>query len=176
MRLRLILRFIKMNFYRFRYRALQVHPTTYLAKGCEISRDLEMGPYGYVGPRALIPSGVRMGKYVMIGPELLITGSDHVFDTPGVAIIFSGRPKQKLCIIQDDVWIGSRAIIMKGVTIGRGAIVAAGAVVTRDVPPYTVVGGVPARVLKKRFTSSEIEQHDQFLAGPPREGDYCEPI
>ena len=56
-------------------------------------------------------------------------------------------------IIDDDVWIGYRSIILSGVHIGQGAVIAAGAVVTKDVPPYTIVGGVPAKVIKYRFTS-----------------------
>ena len=62
------------------------------------------------------------------------------------------------CVIGNDVWLGSRAMIMDGVTIGDGAIVAAGAVVTRDVPPYAIVGGVPAKVIKYRFSPEMIEK------------------
>lgn len=66
-------------------------------------------------------------------------------------------------IIEDDVWIASRAIILKGVHIGRGSVVAAGAVVTKDVAPYSVVGGVPARFIKYRFTAEEILRHEKEL-------------
>jgi len=61
-------------------------------------------------------------------------------------------------IIGDGCWIGSRAMIMQGVTLGEGAIVATGAIVTQNVPPYTIVGGVPAKVIKSRFTETEIEK------------------
>lgn len=159
-----------------RYRVLRVHKTTYLALGSRIDRSLRMGAFGYVGPRASIPSGVEAGKYVMIGPELLITGQDHNFDRPGVPIIFSGRPPRGKCLIEDDVWVGARVTIMLGVTIGRGAVIASGAVVTRDVAPYTVVGGVPARPIRKRFGQEEANLHDQYLAGPARAGRFCEGI
>ena len=61
-------------------------------------------------------------------------------------------------MVGDDVWIGYRALILDGVSIGQGAVVAAGAVVTRDVPPYAIVGGVPARVLKYRFASDVVKE------------------
>ena len=61
-------------------------------------------------------------------------------------------------IVKDDVWIGENALIMSGVTLGQGCIVAAGAVVTKDVPPYAIVGGVPAKVIRYRFTEAQIEK------------------
>lgn len=121
----------------------------------------------------MIPPGVVMGKYVMIGPDLLITGDDHRFDKVGEAIIFSGRPAQRECIIHDDVWIGARVTILKGTCIGRGSVIAAGALVVKDVEPYTIVGGVPARVIGKRFDTEEARQHDVFLAEGAREGEYA---
>lgn len=66
-------------------------------------------------------------------------------------------------VIEDDVWCGANVTILKGVTIGRGSVVAAGAVVTRSCPPYSIIGGVPAKVLKMRFTAEEIEEHERLL-------------
>ena len=63
-------------------------------------------------------------------------------------------------IIEEDVWAGANVTILKGVTIGRGCIIAAGAVVTKDMPPYSIVGGVPARVIKKRLTDEQIIEHE----------------
>lgn len=174
MALRMTLRRIRVALQRIRYRARNVHPTSYLGKNCAIHPSLRMGAYGYIGPRAVVPSGVTMGNYVMIGPELLITGADHRFDRPGVAVIFSGRPNPEDCVIEDDVWIGSRVTVLKGVRIGRGAVIAAGAVVTRDVPPYAIVGGVPARQIRQRFDEDAQKQHDAYLALQPHEGRYCE--
>lgn len=65
--------------------------------------------------------------------------------------------------IEDDVWVGANAILLKGVTIGEGAVVAAGSIVSKDVPPYSVVAGIPATVKKMRFTAEEIELHRQNL-------------
>jgi acetyltransferase-like isoleucine patch superfamily enzyme len=91
-----------------------------------------------------------------------------------VPIIFSGRDNLKPTAIEDDAWIGCGAILMSGVRVGRGAIVAAGAVVTRDIPPYEIHGGVPARKIGERFSSpADREVHDKMLAEPPKGGSYC---
>jgi acetyltransferase-like isoleucine patch superfamily enzyme len=145
--------------------------------GSEINKSLIMGAYGYIGPNANIPADVSIGKYVMIGPDLMITGNDHLYNKPGTAIIFSGRPMSKETIIDDDVWIGSRVTIMRGVKIGRGSIVGASSLVTKDVASYTIVGGVPAREIKKRFTNeSEIKIHENYLNQPPKLSGYCDPL
>ena len=67
-------------------------------------------------------------------------------------------------IIEDDVWTGANVTILKGVTIGRGSVIAAGAVVTKSFPPYSIIGGVPAKLLKMRFTPDEIEKHERLLS------------
>ncbi len=172
-RIRGRLRSIKVHLIRARYRAWKVDPSTYLALGSSISSDVRMGPHGYIGPGCEIPANVRIGKYVMIASEVLITGNDHIIDKPGVAIIFSGRPTSRPTTIQDDVWIGSRAIVMRGVTIGRGSVVAAGAVVTRDVEPYSIVGGVPARKIRRRFCDVDILRHDDYLQSEAERGEFC---
>lgn len=66
-------------------------------------------------------------------------------------------------VIEDDVWCGANVTILKGVTIGRGAVIAAGAVVTKSCPPYSIVGGVPAKILKYRFNKEQILQHENTL-------------
>lgn len=174
MSLRKKLRRVKVHLLRLYYRARDVHPTSYLALGSELHPAIKMGAFSYIGRGAVVPRGVEMGKYVMIGPELLITGNDHRFGEAGTAVIFSGRPVPKACVVEDDVWIGARVTILMGVRVGRGAIVAAGAVVTRDILPYTIVGGVPARPIRQRFGVAEQKAHDAYLALPAHEGEYCE--
>jgi len=138
---------------RWRYGLRDVHPTFYICPGCSVVADLRSGPYSFVNAGCLLGPRVELGAYVMLGPRVVIAGDDHVFDRPGTPTIFAGRPAQvRLTRICDDAWIGTQAIILAGVTIGEGAIVAAGAVVTKDVPPYAIVGGVPARLIKERFT------------------------
>ena len=145
-----------------------VDPTFYLCGGCQISPDLVAGPYSFINKNCIIYPRVKIGKYVLLAPRVAIVGRDHHIDRPGVPIPFSGRPDGRPTELQDDCWIGYGAIIMTGVTIGRGAVVAAGAIVTRDVDPYTIVGGAPATRIGERFdTPEEREQHDKMLDQPP---------
>ena len=102
----------------------------------------------------------------MFANEVLIVGSDHIYNNPKLPSYFSGRPFRPNTIIGDDVWLGARCTIMSGVCIGNGAIVAAGAIVTKDVPPYAIVAGIPARVIKWRFNNQEIAIHEKMLKMP----------
>ena len=85
-------------------------------------------------------------KAIKIAQEVII-----IRDSDNYEIIRPGYKKTAPIVIHDNVWIGTRATILKGVTIGEGAIVAAGAVVTKNVPPHTLVGGVPAKIIKENF-------------------------
>jgi acetyltransferase-like isoleucine patch superfamily enzyme len=119
---------------------------------------------------------VALGNYVIFGPEVAIVGGDHVYDEAGTPICFTGRPPMPKTVIEDDVWVGQRSVIKAGVRIGRGAVVAMGSVVTKDVEPYTIVGGVPAKLIKRRFRSPEEEsEHDRMLAQPCVPREYCKP-
>lgn len=158
---------------RLRYGAKFVHPSSYLDWGCSISKDFRLGAFSYIGPLTSIAPGVCAGNYVMFGPRVVIVGKDHRFDRPGVPIIFSGRPDPAPTLIESDVWIGANVTIIAGVRIGRAAIVAAGAVVTRDVPAYSIVGGVPAKVIAMRFDESGIAVHDEMLRRPAQKGGFC---
>jgi acetyltransferase-like isoleucine patch superfamily enzyme len=92
--------------------------------------------------------GLHIGENVSVSPEVMILTGSHDMDDPGFALI------DQPVVIEDFVWIGTRAMIMPGVTIGRGAVVAAGSIVTRNVAPMTVVAGVPARPVGVRRTPS----------------------
>lgn len=118
-------------------------------------------------------SFIRIGNNVMFGPEVTIRGGNHRIDIIGRFMTDIGPQEKRLIddqgvIIEDDVWIGTRTIILHGVTIRRGAIVAAGAIVTHDVPPYAVVGGVPARVIKFRWDVDTILKHEEMLYPPEK--------
>ncbi len=109
----------------------------------------------HIGSRCQINSGCRLNRVVisdnvMIGPDVIVPGKLHRTSRLDVPMIEQGDYSRAPTVIEDDVWIGARAIVMPGVSIGSGAIVGAGAVVTRDVAPRTVVGGVPARVIRER--------------------------
>ena len=155
----------------------RVHWTFYLAPGSEVSPDLVAQEFSYVGPGSILGPKVELGAYAMLGPRVAIVGGDHVYDQPGVPIIFSGRPELKPTFVEADAWVGCGAILIAGVRIGRGAIVAAGAVVTKDVPPYEIHGGVPARKIADRFSEPDArESHDRMLAEPPRRRNFCPPL
>jgi acetyltransferase-like isoleucine patch superfamily enzyme len=91
--------------------------------------------------------GITIGDRVYFGPLVQVLAVNHVFDDPSRPMIEQGITADGI-VIEDDVWVGAGAIITDGVRIGRGAVIAAGAVVTQDVPPHTVAGGVPAKVLR----------------------------
>ena len=107
---------------------------------------------------------LTIGNKVIFGPHP-ITG-DHRIDVIGKYIIDSHEklPENDApVIIEDDVWTGANITILKGVTIGRGSVVAAGAVVNKSCPPYSIIGGVPAKVLKFRFTVEDVLEHERKL-------------
>lgn len=134
--------------------------------------NIEIGSDVFIGRGAMLSSekSIRIGNKVMIGPGLAIMGGDHNFAVPG-RCMFDVHEKRETddrdVVIEDDVWIGARVTILKGVTLGTGSVVAAGSVVTRDVAPYTIAGGVPARLLRARFTPEQLSEHLRLLAGRP---------
>lgn len=174
--MRKIIRALRRAFWRTILGLPHVHTTTLFGGRSSIAKDFCAGPFSYVSGGCFIAPGVTLGMYSMIGPRVQILGNDHVFDRPGIPIIFSGRPKFMPTKIGADVWIGANCVVMCGVTIGEGSIVGSGSVVTKDVAPFTVVGGVPARVIKTRFSPQEQDAHRDMLRQQPRGGRYCESI
>lgn len=112
--------------------------------GIKIGRDSLIGEYSVIRGQG----GVTIGDRVYTSPMTQIIAVNHVFADPNRPFIEQGITAEGI-IIEDDVWLGSACVITDGVRIGKGAVVAAGAVVTKDVRPHTVVGGVPARVIKE---------------------------
>jgi len=132
-----------------------------------------------VGDGTSIPKGstiyctdapLTIGRKVIFGPRPTIITGDHRIDIVGKYII-DVTVNEKLpendapVVIEDDVWCGANVTILKGVTIGRGSVVAAGAVVTKSFPPYSIIGGVPAKLIKMRFTEEQIREHERLLYG-----------
>ena len=151
-----------------------IHSTCRVVFPNRISKDFVMGPYSLLSRGTSICGRVKAGKYVMIAPDVTIAGADHIFNEVGVPMYFAGRPELEDTVIDDDVWIGARVCILAGVRIGRGSIVAMGSVVTKDVAPYTVVGGVPAKQIRKRFNEEDAAKHDLMLEQPAsRRGSFC---
>lgn len=130
---------------------------------------IEVGNDVFIGPRAILSatkSGIIFGNKIMLGPNVTIMGGDHNTSQVGRYMydVDEKLPENDLPVtIEDDVWVGTGAIILKGVTIGRGSIVAAGALVTKDIPAYSIVGGIPARVIKMRFDEKQIIEHERIL-------------
>lgn len=107
---------------------------------------------------------IEIGNKVLIASYVsFLNSDDHNYKIVGKAIWDSGRGDKYKIVIYDDVWIGQGVIILTPARIGRGSIVSAGSVVVKDVPPYAIVGGVPARVISWRFTPEEIIEHENTL-------------
>lgn len=119
-------------------------------KGASFGKRVSLGNYSAIGTNAWIRGKVTIGNYVLMGPNVTILTQNHIFSRLDTPMYYQGATPEKPVIIEDDVWIGQNAIILPGLRICQGSIVAAGAVVTKDVPPYVIVGGNPARVIKKR--------------------------
>ncbi|HET6822706.1 MAG TPA: DapH/DapD/GlmU-related protein [Anaerolineales bacterium] len=111
--------------------------------GIKIGRNSLIGEYTVIRGQG----GVQIGDRVYTSPFTQIIAVNHVFDDPKRPFVEQGITAEGI-VIEDDVWLGSGAIITDGVRVGKGAVIAAGAVVTKDVPPHTVVGGVPAKPIK----------------------------
>jgi len=134
------------------------HLFAYCGKGVNVECGAEFGSGKYItlgdrsgiGENAILAGEVRIGNDVMMGPRVACIARNHAFDRCDIPMNQQGYSQMKPIVIEDDVWIGYGAIILSGVTIGRGTIVAAGAVVTKSVEPFSIVGGNPARVIKKR--------------------------
>jgi acetyltransferase-like isoleucine patch superfamily enzyme len=122
--------------------------------GGAIGAGLEMGDHSNIGPYSYIGcSGpIRIGNNVMISPRVSLYAENHVIAGIDIPMKEQGVT-QKGIVIEDDCWIAANSIILDGVTVGRGSVVAAGAVVSKNVPPYSVVAGVPARIIKSRNNS-----------------------
>ena len=117
----------------------------HLGEGFWIGDNSNLGDYNFVGAAG----GVHIGENVLIGQSVRFHSENHIFVSKEAPIREQGVTNEGI-VVADDVWLGSGAVILDGVTIGQGAVVAAGSVVTKDVPPYAVVGGSPAKVLKFR--------------------------
>lgn len=124
-------------------------------KGVTFASDIKLGEGSGIGANCCIPTGVTIGDHVMMGIDILMFTNEHRHDDITIPMGLQGRTEVQPIVIEDDVWIGSRSLIMKGIRIGHGAIIAAGSVVTKDVPPFEIWGGNPARFLRSRLTAND---------------------
>ena len=129
----------------------------YCGKNVNVERRSVFGPGVSLGDNSGIGidcelyGPVSIGNNVMMGPEVVIYTSGHRFDRIDIPMMQQGPTEKEPVEIGNDVWIGRRVMIMPGVKIGDGCVIGAGAVVTKDVPDYSVVGGVPAKIIKSRL-------------------------
>lgn len=164
-----VLSYFKLRWFKRKWRKQNKHNYT-KAKNAFNARVVKVGNYTYgdldVRHFGSTKEGLRIGNYCSIGPDcIFLLSGGHNMST-----ILSYPFKEKMLnmheepickgtiVLHDDVWLGYGVTVLSGVEIGQGAVVAAGSVVTRDVPAYAVVGGVPARVIKYRFDSDLIDE------------------
>ena len=151
-----------------------VSPGAKLGRGCSVSRGVEVGEqvvvgdYSYLNCGAIVGSG-SIGRFCSIGPYAMIGLPEHPLQYLSTSPVLYGMgnllggPKasenySRPPLIGSDVWIGAFAVVRQGVHVGHGAVIGAGAVVTRDVDAYQIVAGVPARPIRQRFDSGTIQE------------------
>ena len=128
------------------------------------NKDIELGDNIQFGRGCLVNCDAKFGNKVLVANNVAFIGrDDHRFDVVGKTIWDTPRGDMFKVIVEDDVWIGHGAIILSGVTIGRGSVVAAGSLISKNVPRYSVVAGIPAKIIKKRFTEIQIREHEELL-------------
>ena len=146
-------------------RGVHIGPGTILSSACGLS----VGDGTYIGKGCTIQVSGSIWRGTLIANRVGIVGKlDHDFSAidfpigfaPWIGAAESGLRGTDEVFIGEDVWIGFGAVVLSGVTVGRGAIVAAGSAVTKDVPAYAIVGGNPARILANRYDPDEIERHE----------------
>lgn len=114
-------------------------------------KNIEIGYNSGIGINAKVPNNIIIGDNVMMGVNVTIFGSNHAFDRTDIPMIRQGNKAYPPVIIEDDVWIGNNVIVLAGRKISKGSIIAAGAVLTKDFPEYSIVGGNPAKLIKSRL-------------------------
>ncbi len=137
-------------------RFAMIRPSGYygreIGEGLKIGDNSNIGAYCYLG----CSGQIIIGRNVLMGPRVSILAENHNFSRLDVPINEQGITRKPI-MVQDGCWIGSNSVITAGVTIGKGSIVAAGAIVTHDVPSYTIVAGVPARVIGRRVSTGKVK-------------------
>ena len=129
----------------------EYHPDNFFENNIYIGKgtNVKIGKQCQINENVFI-QGATISDFVMIAPNVSILNSTHNFNKIEIPMVMQGTAIQENPIIEDDVWLGRSVIVLPGIKIGKGSIVAAGAVVTKDVKPFSVIGGVPAKLIKFR--------------------------
>jgi maltose O-acetyltransferase len=115
-----------------------------------VGQRLKVGDRSQLGQNARLGGNITIGNDVLMGPDVVMMATSHAYDRVDIPINQQGSAEEQPITIGDDVWIGTRVIILPGCNIGEHSIIAAGSVVTKSCEPYSIIGGVPAKFIKKR--------------------------
>jgi acetyltransferase-like isoleucine patch superfamily enzyme len=152
-----------------------IEKEVYISERTYIDSECKVGKYTYIGKNCNLTK-VSIGNYCSIANNVSIGQGEHLLEMISTSSVFYENAYEKLtqkdCIIENDVWIGSDSIILRGVTISTGAVVGANSVVTKDVPAFAIVAGCPAKILRYRFDNDKITEilkshwweHDKEMA------------
>lgn len=121
-----------------------------IERGANFSSDISLGDNSGIGINSELSGGITIGNDVMMGPYCMMYTSNHGMKRTDIPMWQQESEARRPIVIGNDVWIGSRVIILPGVHVGDGSVIGAGSVVTKDVEPYSIVAGNPARLIRKR--------------------------
>lgn len=118
--------------------------------GSSLGFNVKIGDNSSIGKNCFLPRNIEIGNDVMMGPECFFLSANHAFDNTQIPMRLQGNSGHKKTIIEDDVWIGRQVIITPGRIIKKGSIIAAGCVLSKDFPEYSIIGGNPCRLIRSR--------------------------
>ena len=114
------------------------------------AKHLKIGKHVRINEQVFLQGEISIGDYSMLAPNVAIYTKTHVYDNPNVPMVTAGETPTKPVVLEEDVWLGRNVVVLPGVTIGKGSIVGANSLVNKNVAPYSIMGGVPARLIRSR--------------------------
>lgn len=149
--------FIKVVYTRLKYtfNGVELSNDVVAEKNVQLSKGVFIGRNSYIGPNSNIRGNIKIGKFFLCADNVCFVGGEYNYNYVGNPIILSESDMSKETIIGNDVWVGHNVTILRGVKIGNCSIISAGSVVTSDIEDFSIVGGVPAKSIKKRFNNEE---------------------
>jgi len=165
-RIKSILRNILIGFYKLRYPNFKVGKHFRLGAPLFFTKaKISFGDYCYLGPRTNISNDLDVGDMVLVSSDFRVIGNDHGLNSIGTPMRIAEAESSSAVTtrIESEVWIGQGVTLLSGITIGRGAVVGAQSFVNKDVPAYSIVAGIPAKLIRVRFDDVEVAQHESKL-------------